>query len=81
MDKITQTGRQNPQEAARMIAHNAALDPKLRTQLSRLNVALNFNPDLDNATISSASAGSLSADQAAMLKAHWPLIKKEMGFN
>ena len=81
MDKITQTGRQNPQEAARMIAHNAALDPKLRTQLSNLNTALNSNSDLSNAMISLASSGSISADQAAMLKAHWPLIKKEMGFN
>jgi hypothetical protein len=81
MDKIMQTGRQNPQEAAKMIAHNASVDPSLRTKLTSLNEVLTKNPNISNGAIVAGSGFSLSADQVAMLKAHWPLIKKEMGFN
>lgn len=85
MAAIEQAAKTDPNKAAKMVADQAKADPKTMESFTELdgyykNNWKSWGYDVTPQEIAKASKGKLTVQQAAMLKQHWPLVRKELGF-
>lgn len=85
MAAIEQAAKTDPNKAAKMVAAQAKSDPKAMESFMELDGYYKNNwkywgYDVTPQEIAKASKGKLTPQQAAMLKQHWPLVRKELGF-